>query len=161
VANINVDPWQNPLPVRLQPDNPAENFFSHVFRWEDIFTQLLNPLKENRSIHLATRLIRSDADVYYDHVYKYEQIDFLLIDAIFLFQERFNSFYDYKVWIDCSFETGLERAISRNVENLDKEQLIHDYHTCYYAAQRLHFKKDHPRENANLIFDNDLLPELT
>jgi uridine kinase len=27
VVNINPDPWQNSIPVRLQKENPAENFY--------------------------------------------------------------------------------------------------------------------------------------
>ncbi len=155
VANINIDPWQNPIPVRLKKENPAENFYCNVFRWNDVFEQLLMPLKKNRSICLRTKLIRTDADEYYCHTYQYENIDFLLIDAILLFQERFISFYDYCVWVECSFETGLQRALSRNVEKLDNARLIHDYEVFYYAAQRLHIEKDDPRSKADCIFEND------
>lgn len=157
VANINIDPWQNPIPVRLQKENAAENFYRNVFRWKEVFAELLIPLKNKRSLHLQAKLIKSDADEYYDHIYEYRKIDFLLIDAILLFREKYLSFYDYKIWIDCSFETGLQRAIQRNVEKLDEQRLIHDYDTYYYAAQRLHFEKDEPQKAADLIFYNDLV----
>jgi uridine kinase len=32
VANINIDPWQNPIPVRLQKENAAENIYENIFR---------------------------------------------------------------------------------------------------------------------------------
>jgi uridine kinase len=32
VANINIDHWQNPIPIRLKRDNAAENFYQNVFR---------------------------------------------------------------------------------------------------------------------------------
>lgn len=44
---------------------------------------------------------------------------------------------------------------SSNTENLDESELIHDYHTFYYPAQRFHFKKDSPREQADLVFENN------
>lgn len=161
VANINIDPWQNPISVRLQRENAAVNFYENVFRWKEVFSELLIPLKNKRSIDLTTKLIRSDADEYYDHTYSYRDIDFLLIDAILLFQEKYLPFYDYKIWIDCSFETGLQRALQRNVEKLDEETLKHDYDTYYYAAQRLHFEKDRPKESADLIYYNDLILSIT
>lgn len=157
VANINIDPWQNPIPIRLQKENAAENFYSNVFRWKDVFEQLLEPLKTNRGISLQTKLIRTDVDEYFDHTYKYKNIDFLLIDAILLFQQRFIPFYDYKIWVDCTFETGLKRAVERNVEKLEEEQLVHDYHKYYYAAQYYHFEKDGPRQSADIIYNNDNL----
>jgi uridine kinase len=155
VANINIDPWQNPLPIRLQEVNAAENFYNNVFRWKDVFSELLIPLKKSKSIYLPVSLIRSDADEYYEHIYDYREIDILLIDAILLFQERFISFYHYKIWIECSFETGLKRAVTRNVENLDEARLIHDYNTYYYPAQKFHFRIDNPVAYADIIYDNN------
>jgi len=155
VAIINIDPWQNPIPIRLQKENAAGNFYKNAFRWEELFEQLIIPLRKKRNIHLKTRLIKTDADNYYDFIYKYDEIDVLLIEGILLFQEKLLSHYDYKVWIDCSFETGMQRAINRNIEKLDDQQLIHDYNTYYYPAEQYHFEKDNPKEKADFIFNNN------
>lgn len=154
VANINIDPWQQPIPVRLQKENPAENFYLHVFRWQDFFNQLVLPLQNTRSIYLEARLIRTDADVYYNHTYDYAHIDILLLEGILLFQEQYEPYYDLKIWIDCTFEEALKRAINRNVEELEEDKLRQDYETYYYAAQMLHFRKDHPQQRADIIFDH-------
>ena len=135
IANINIDPWQNPITLRLQKENPAENFYKLVFRWDDFFTQLITPLKKSGSIYLDTMLIRTDADEYYPHVYDFNDVNILLVEGIFLFKRALLNYYDSKIWIDCSFETGLQRAIARNSENLSKEQLVRDYNAHYYPAQ--------------------------
>ena len=88
-------------------------------------------------------------------VYDYKDIDIILIDGILLFQEKYLTHFDYRIWVDCSFDTGLKRAISRNVEKLEEEKLIHDYDTYYYAAQRLHFERDDPKKFGDVIFDNN------
>jgi uridine kinase len=155
VANINIDPWQNPLLVRLQKKNAAENFYNNVFRWEEFFNQLIIPLQQAKGIELQTSLIHTDADQYYSHAYCYENLDILLIEGIFLFQEKYVSCYDYKIWIECSFETGLKRAIKRNIEKLDEKRLVNDYHTYYYAAQHIHFQSDKPKQLADLVFNNE------
>ena len=62
VANINVDPWQNPIPIRLQEEDPAENFYKNAFRCDNFFSQLIVPLRSNRHIYLQTTLIRTDGD---------------------------------------------------------------------------------------------------
>jgi uridine kinase len=72
-----------------------------------------------------------------------------------LLQEKYSRYYDYKIWVDCSFETGMKRAIERNTEKLDETRLIHDYNTYYYPAQTLHFKKDNPMNAADFVFDNN------
>lgn len=157
VANINVDPWQNPIPIRLQKDDPAENFYQNVFRWDNFFTQLIVPLRTNRHIYLQTSLIRTDGDFYYSFIYDFNDIDILLIEGIFLFKQELLNYYDWKIWIDCSFETGIYRAIERNSEKLSREQLIHDYNTYYYPAQIYHFQRDDPKVVSNIIYCNDEL----
>ena len=157
VANINVDPWQNPIPIRLQKEDPAENFYKNVFRWDNFFKQLIVPLRTNRHIYLQTSLIRTDGDFYYSFIYDFNDIDILLIEGIFLFKQELLNYYDWKIWIDCSFETGIYRAIERNSEKLSREQLIHDYNTYYYPAQIYHFQRDDPKDVSNIIYCNDEL----
>ncbi len=156
VATINIDPWQNPIPVRLKKENAAENLYENIFRWKDFFGQLIFPLQENKSITLTTNLIRTDADIYYPYTYYFQHSDILLIEGILLFRKEYLTHYDLRVWIDCSFETGLKRALQRNVEKLDPDRLVSDYHTFYYAAQRLHFQRDDPKAIADIIYDNDV-----
>jgi uridine kinase len=155
VANINVDPWQNPIAVRLQRENPAENFYHNVFRWNDIFYKLIIPLRKDGHIKTTCRLIHSHADVYFDHTFDYNKLDILILEGIFLFQEKFVPYYDFKVWVDCSFDVGLKRALKRNVEKLDEMQLRHDYATYYYPAQRYHFEKDKPLLKADYIYHSN------
>jgi uridine kinase len=155
IACINIDPWQNPISIRLQMENAAINIYENIFRWNDFFEHLVFPLQKNKSIYLETWGIRSDADIYYPLLYDYKNIDILFVEGILLFKKKYLTHYDYKIWIDCSFKTGLERAIERNVEKLDVERLIHDYEKYYYSAQRLHFEKDDPRQAADIIFNNN------
>ncbi len=157
VANINIDPWQNPIDVRLKKENAAENVYENIFRWNQFFNQLIFPLQKNKRIYLETEGIRGDADIYYPLIYDHTDLDVLLIEGILLFKKKYLLHYDYKVWIDCSFETALQRAIQRNIENLDEARLIYDYETYYYAAQRLHFKRDDPQKAVDVIFYNDLV----
>ena len=157
IANINIDPWQNPITLRLQKENPAEDFYKLVFRWDDFFTQLITPLKKNGSIYFDTMLIRTDADEYYPYTYNFSDVNILLVEGIFLFKKEFIKFYDLKIWIDCSFNTGLQRAILRNSENLSEGQLLRDYNTYYYPAQRYHFQQDNPHKSSDIIYCNDEL----
>jgi uridine kinase len=157
VANINIDPWQNPISLRLQKKNPVENFYKNVFRWDDFFSQLILSLQKIGSIYLETMLIRTHADQYYPFTYNYNELDILLIEGIFLFKKEFLTYYDLKIWINCSFEKGIQRAIDRNVERINKQQLIHDYNTYYYPAQRFHFEKDRPKNLTEIIYCNDEL----
>ena len=59
------------------------------------------------------------------------------------------------VWIDCGFETALERAISRGQEGLPPEETTRDYNNIYNPAQEIHFRRDDPRGFAGLVVSND------
>jgi len=155
VALIHIDPWQNPIPVRLKKENAAENIYENMFRWDELFDQLVFPLKRNKSIYLETKGIRTDADIYYPLIYDFVNIDILFVEGIFLLKQQYLPYFDYKIWIYCSFETGLQRAIQRNVEKLDEEAVLQDYQTFYYPAQRYHFEKDDPVRSADLVYDNN------
>jgi uridine kinase len=63
------------------------------------------------------------------------------------------------IWIDCSFPTALARAIDREQEGLSPANTIAAYDTIYFPAQKIHLAQDKPRENADLIFENDVYIE--
>src|SRR5258707_7200380 len=94
VANINIDPWQTPLSTRLKKENAAENFYNRAFRWKDLFSKLVTPLQQNKSIELQTRLIATHVDQYYRYTYHYRNLAILLIEGLFLFQEKYAGHYD-------------------------------------------------------------------
>jgi uridine kinase len=120
-----------------------------------LFEQLVDPLVANRSIRLATRGIRTDRDAWYDIDYDYADIDVVLLEGIFLFKRALVSRYDLRIWIECSFETALQRALGRNVEDLPADRLVQDYAGVYHASQRHHFMVDDPAAVADLIYVND------
>jgi uridine kinase len=155
VALVNIDPWQNPLPVRLKKDNAALNFYENVFRWDELFEQLIFPLQRDKTINLHTNGISTHADEYYPLAYDFKHVDILLLEGIFLLKKQYLIHYDLTAWIDCSFETGLQRALDRNAEKLGEVNLVNDYQTIYYPAQQHHFQKDGPKQNADLIIDNN------
>lgn len=155
VAAVGVDPWQNPQSIRFGGDEPGVHFYRHAIRFEELFDRLVRPLVARRSIDLHVRAIRTDRDVYDEFDYRYEDVDVVLLEGIFLLQPRFDVLYDLCLWVDCSFESALRRALSRNVERLPPDRLRADYLTIYHAAQRHHIAVDAPRARADFTIAND------
>lgn len=154
-AIINVDGWLNLPHIRFNPNNPAENFYHHAIRFEEMFEKLILPLRTNRSINLTADFAEETATKFRKHEYLYRDIDILLLEGIFLFKNEFKNYFDLRIWIECSFETALNRAVARSQENLSAEETAKTYETIYFPAQKIHFAKDKPRESADIIFDND------
>lgn len=154
VANINVDGWLNLPQIRFNSNNPPENFYNNAIRFEEMFQKLILPLRENRSINLTADFVEETATEFQKHKYFFENIDIILLEGIFLFKNDFRKHFDFKIWIECPFETALQRAIARSQEGLSVKETISAYQTIYFPAQRIHFAQDEPRTSADIIFNN-------
>src|SRR5512132_1727056 len=53
VATINADDWLNLPEVCMSQHKPAEHFYEHAVRFDEMFDQLIVPLKQNRAASLV------------------------------------------------------------------------------------------------------------
>jgi uridine kinase len=155
VAAINADGWLNLPRKRFHPDRPAAHFYEHALRLDEMFQQLILPLQRNRTHEVVADIAEETATEYRKHTYQFEDIDVILLEGIYLLKRAYRSFFDLIFWVDCSFETALERALGRCQEDLSPAETIRAYHTIYFPAQRIHFARDNPRSAADLIIPND------
>lgn len=157
-AILNVDGWLNLPEKRFNQSDPAENFYENAIRFDQFFTQLVIPLRDRRSVYLIAEFTEETASQYRRHTYNFKDVSVILVEGIFLFKPRYRTHFDLAIWIDCSFSTALARAIDRAQEGLSAAKTIAAYETIYFPAQRIHLSHDHPRENADLVFENDSYP---
>ena len=152
---VNVDGWLNLRPRRFHEKRPAEHFYRHAIRFDDMFAQLILPLKRQRSIRVEADLAEETATVYHRHVYDFRDVDVIVLEGIYLLKRAFRRYYDLALWVDCSFEAALVRALQRTQEGLPPDETIQAYQTIYFPAQYIHFALDNPQSSANAIVDND------
>ncbi len=154
-VGINGDGWLNLPDKRFNQDNPAENFYFHAFRFDEMFSQLILPLREHRSICIEANFTEETATTYRKHLYEFENVDVIVLEAIYLLKPAFMVNYDLSFWIDCSFKTALERALARGQEGLPPQETIKAYRTIYFPAQVIHFQHDNPKRGATASINND------
>jgi len=154
-AIISVDGWLNLPPTRFDSSNPAEHFYLHAIRFDEMFSRLVLPLRDHRSLRLEADYAEETAAQYRRHIYEFEELDVILLEGIYLLKRPFQAYYDLSVWIECSFATALERAIARAQEGLTAEATTEAYRTIYFPAQEIHFRRDDPRNAATLIVNNE------
>jgi uridine kinase len=152
---INVDGWLNLPDKRFDGDAPAERFYESAIRFDEFFSDLVIPLRDQRSVHLVADFVEETAREYRKHTYNIQNVGVILVEGIFLFKQAYRSLFDLAIWVDCSFATALARALQRAQEGLPPAETITAYETIYFPAQRIHFDQDNPRESADLILDND------
>ena len=155
-AAVNVDGWLNLPHKRFDASHPAGHFYHHAIRFDEMFSQLVFPLRDRRSVRVEADYVEETAAEYRRHIYEFEAIDVIVLEGIYLLKTALQACYDVSVWIDCTFETALERAMARAQEGLSPEDTVRAYRTIYFPAQEIHFKRDNPRAAATLIVNNDV-----
>ena len=153
---INVDGWLNLPKKRFNAANPAEHFYLHAIRFEEMFAQLISPLCDHRSLRIVADYAEETATDYRRHCYVFDNVDVVVLEGIYLLKHTFQDYYSLSIWIECSFDTALKRAILRAQEGLSPEETVRAYQTIYFPAQELHFQRDNPKASAELIIDNDM-----
>ncbi|MGE3536834.1 MAG: uridine kinase [Candidatus Tectimicrobiota bacterium] len=154
-AGINIDGWLNLPHVRFSNSNPAEHFYLHAIRFDQMFAELVLPLRDRRSLRIEAEYTEETATTYRRHVYEFADIDVIMLEGIYLLKREFQAYYDLSFWIECSFETALERAIARAQEGLPPEETVAAYRNIYFPAQEMHFARDHPLTAATATISND------
>jgi uridine kinase len=155
VAVINADGWLRLPHERFSATGPAEHFYTHAFRFEDMFAKLVVPLRERRRVSVEADFAEETANAYRKMHYEFSDIDIILLEGIYLLKRTYQHHHDVSIWIDCSFGTALKRAVARAQEGLTAEETVRAYKDIYFPAQELHFLRDAPREAASLILEND------
>jgi len=156
VVTIRVDDWLHLPSQRFSKEQPGEHFYEKGTRFAEMFSKLVLPLKQKRSHRTQAALAdATNADQYRQHLYEFEDVEIVLLEGIFLLRRAYRDFYDLTLWVDCTFETALERALQRGQEGLSPEETVRDYEAIYFAAQRIHLDRDDPLGAADLIIPND------
>ncbi len=152
---IGIDGWLNLPHVRFGKDDPAAHFYRHAIRFEPMFRQLILPLRDRRSRMLVADYAEETATAFRQHLYLYENVEVIVLEGIYLLKRELRDRYDLSLWIDCSFETALARAVARAQEGLPPEETVRAYRTIYFPAQEMHLQRDDPRAAASAILNND------
>lgn len=155
VAGINIDGWLNLPQARFSETHAAEHFYRNAIRFDELFAQLVLPLCARRSIVLDADFAAETATAYVKHRYAFDDVDVIVLEGVYLLKRALRAHYDVSGWIDCTFETALERALARGQEGLPAEETIAAYRRIYFPAQEIHFARDEPRAAASAVLVND------
>ncbi|HYG76631.1 MAG TPA: uridine kinase [Planctomycetota bacterium] len=154
VALLGLDDWRTPPAERYNLANPGEHFYRNAYNTRGLFEKLIEPLRQSGSISVEAQLFRRDGSAY-THPFAFSNVNVIVLEGSFLFTRELQNRFDLRIWIDCSFETALKRALNRNQEGAPRGQLESDYETHYFPAQRFHMQADDPKSSAHLIISND------
>ena len=110
VATINADDWLNLPEVCLSQHKPAEHFYEHAMRFDEMFDQLIVPLKENRAVSFVADCADAKGNRR-KHSYEFRRIDIVLLEGIFLLKRAYREHFDLTAWVECPFNIALEFTV--------------------------------------------------
>ena len=155
VAALSVDSWLRLPSERFDPADPARHFFECAIKFDEMFESLVLPLRDRRSIFVEADAVEETSTEYRRRLWRFEDVDVILLEGIYLLQKPYLRHYDLTAWLDCSFETALERAVARAQEGLSPRETVRAYRSIYFPAQEIHFARDDPRGSAEVVLSND------
>jgi uridine kinase len=154
-AAINGDGWLNLPAVRFDPARPAENFYANALRLDELFARLVLPLRAERRARITMDWVEETASASRPYTYEFADVDVIVLEGAYLFKRAYRGHFDLAVWVDCSWETALERSVARSQEGLAPDETVRAYRTIFFPAEEIHFARDEPRAAADLVVPND------
>lgn len=150
----NLDAWLNLPSIRFSKIDKAKTFYDKAIRFDELFEHVIKPYKNSGKVKTTMNYIEETWENFIKKNLEICNVDIFILEGIYIFQEPYSSYFDYKIWIDCPFETSLSRAINRNQEGLLEKEVVSIYNEVFFPAQRIHFEKDKPYQKADLIYSN-------
>jgi len=160
VIRATIDGFHNPKQLRYRQgaDSP-EGYYQDSFNIKALLSELLIPLGPNGDRNYRQTIFdyRLNSPIHPPRLMAPENA-ILLFDGIFLMRPELISQWDYRIFVDISFENALARGVERDAQGqtgISKETIKARYLSRYLPGQRLYFEDATPKQKADLIFDNN------
>jgi len=156
-VRISIDTFHNPEHIRLQRGALSpEGYFYDSFNYDAVFENIITPVKENQDFLIPglydykreVRVAPKPVPITEETV--------VLFDGIFMHRYELFAEWDLSVFLDVSFETVLERALSRDLVLFGSEEEVRrKYMNRYMPGEKIYLEQCHPKDRADIVIDNN------
>ena len=147
---INLDDFHNPKVYRYSGENQIENYYNKSFNIETIINKLLIPLNQKRIFSTRLTMLDWKTDKYeIEKEFSFHKNTIVIFEGVFLFRKELSPYIDYKIFIEIPFDESLQRAKTR-----DSEEVFKKYNEKYLPAQRRYLDEYPPTKIADMIINN-------
>jgi uridine kinase len=164
VIRAGLDGFHNPPEIRHRRGSMSvEGYVEDSFDYAAVRKCVLDPLGPEGNLNYLPEI--------YDHALgTTKQSDpvvaspdaILLFEGVMLFRKELASNFDYKIFVDTSFEVALERAKVRDLNHFDSMQTLLDKYTRrFIPGQKRYLEEFRPAEMADMIVGNEDAESIT
>ena len=158
VIRASIDGFHQPREIRYRLGKMSpEGYFLDSFDLETLIKNLLDPLGPSGSRYYFPEIFdfREDRGIKKEKKRAPKEA-VLLFDGVFLQKEELRPYWDFSIFVNIHFETGLKRALSRDINLFGDEKVTRErYLKRYYPGQEIYFKTCSPKEFADIVMGND------
>jgi len=158
VIRASIDGFHNPREIRLQKgEYSPEGYYNDSFNYRALKQFLLDPLLQFGNRQIRTRIFdyKSNGKIL-EKQFLAEDDALLIFDGIFLMHKELIDYWDFKIFLNISFKTALMRALKRDKEYFDEENILREkYEKRYLPGQELYLTRSHPEQIADVVIDNE------
>ncbi len=155
---VSIDGFHNTASVRKrQGDHSPRGYYEDSFDYDAFVHHVLGPLGPggSRRVRCAVYDFRVDAPV--ESAEEPVPADGVAVcDGIFLLRPELNGHWDFRVFLDVSFEVTLERALTRDLELFGSEKAIRArYRLRYIPGEQHYLDAVDPKALADVVIGNN------
>ncbi len=158
VIRATIDGFHNPPEIRRRQGKLSpKGYLEDSYNYPSLKRYLLEPLGPSGNLEYKESVYNFRVSQPTNTKPKHAQQNSILIfEGIFLFNEFLFPYWDYKLFIDASFETTMQRAIVRDNKLFGgEEKTIQLYKKRYIPGQKMYMQKYNPIKHSDIVLNND------
>lgn len=158
VIRSTIDGFHHPPEFRRrQGQFSPKGYLEDSHDYDSLIRNLLEPLSYNGNLEYKESTYNfkineaTNADTK-----KADKDSILIFDGIFLFKDELLPYWDFKIYIEASFENTMRRAIQRDSDLFGgKDKVIELYKKRYIPGHEMYLSIYNPIEISDFAFNND------
>lgn len=158
VIRSTIDGFHNPPEIRRRQGKfSPKGYYEDSYDYPQLTKYLLDPLGPNGNLEYKESVynFRINQPTYVE-TKTAPKNSILIFEGIFLFNEYLFPYWDYKLFIDASFETTMQRAIVRDNELFGgTNNVIKLYKKRYIPGQEMYLSLNKPLDVSDIVLNNN------
>lgn len=162
IIRASVDDFHNPEHLRRHKGSLSpEGFYFNSYNYMAMINALLIPLGPDGNLQYRLSAFNYHLNQPANSPLKTAKSDaVLLMDGIFMLRPELLPYWDLTIYLDVSFNTVLERDVSRDAILFGSpQQAAERYHKRYIPGQQIYLREANPLDKADILVDNNKLDE--
>ena len=153
-----IDDFHHPKKLRYsQALSLADAYYENAHDYDAIIERLLKPLGKGGNLIYQTQSLDLETDIPVNPEPQVAAINsILVVDGTFLFKEKLNDYWDFRIFVDTNFQIALKRGIQRDKARLGGELATKQrYLVRYHKASIMYINDCMPISKAQVIVSNN------